>query len=398
MTFPKTVGFQNTGEVIANVVIIKGTTGGLFLYNGNPQLGNPPILAAVPPGVTLDPFGNAVQAVLNIGTFTAAHIGWDANGNTYVSDTNGITRIVVTGGAGGIWPGAPDPAIIFYNAFGAIVLVVDPQRGGTFQYVDNNSNVQGGLIGAQTGKNTNDPIGGGALNAGVNIINPAFGDSTRVTGSIIVQNSLNWNTPYVQTPTGGAPAGAVGPAMEYFSPGVTAGPNFGIAALFGESPDTTIDAGLVLNKNITQSQPVKNTSALLETQGVQSSGVITPWTPGSLTVLETWHTLGALTLANLTLDIGRYRTLPDGDTEIDFAFHTTGATAAFFGNFANALPVAYRPTTQSRACGIGLTGNETINPDHIPSILVSTAGAVSVALCVLPNGVTGGCTFRFPVN
>jgi len=114
-------------------------------------------------------------------------------------------------------------------------------------------------------------------------------------------------------------------------------------------------------------------------------------------VEETWHTLGALGIANFTVNHGRYRLLPDGDVEIDFSFVTTGAVAAFFGTFANAMPAAYQPDF-IRACGIGLTGNETINPDHVPSILVNTAGVVTIAMCALANGVVGGCTFRYPTN
>ena len=273
MSFPDAtqIGFKNPGQVIANVVIIEGTGVGigLFLYNGIGQAGNPPVLAAVPPGVTADPFGNPVNAVMNIGTFTAAHIGWDANGNTYVSDTNGVTRVVVTGGAGGIWAGAPDPAIIFYNAFGATVLVVDPQRGGTFQYQDNNSNVQGGLIGAQVGKNTTDPILGNIVQAGVNIINPVFGDTTRVTGSIVTQNNLNWNNPSVLAASGGTPAGAVGPSLNIQGPFQTGGDCINVA-FFGDSPDGTILGGIVAARGAAHGQLTKATSAGLEIQGGQS--------------------------------------------------------------------------------------------------------------------------------
>lgn len=86
MTYPSGAwGFQNPGIVVAQEVIISGgVTGGLFIYNGPAGPGNPPVLSAVAPGVTTDPFGNPVGAVLNIGNFSAAHVGFDQNGNVYI--------------------------------------------------------------------------------------------------------------------------------------------------------------------------------------------------------------------------------------------------------------------------------------------------------------------------
>jgi hypothetical protein len=49
--------------VFARVVVISGTGEvGLFEYTGTPGLGNPPILYAVPPGTTTDPYGNPLPA------------------------------------------------------------------------------------------------------------------------------------------------------------------------------------------------------------------------------------------------------------------------------------------------------------------------------------------------
>ena len=51
------------------IVITSGAPNtGLFIYNGTPAAGNPPVLWAVAPGVTSDPFGNTVSAVLGAGT------------------------------------------------------------------------------------------------------------------------------------------------------------------------------------------------------------------------------------------------------------------------------------------------------------------------------------------
>jgi len=61
MTFPQNqVGFKNPGQVVANSVVIFGTQDGLFIYNGVPASGNPPVAWATPPGVNIDPYGNSL--------------------------------------------------------------------------------------------------------------------------------------------------------------------------------------------------------------------------------------------------------------------------------------------------------------------------------------------------
>lgn len=57
----------SSGDIVrAREVIIFGAGGGLFIYSGTPALGNPPVLSAVAPGVTTDPYGNPVTPVLEI--------------------------------------------------------------------------------------------------------------------------------------------------------------------------------------------------------------------------------------------------------------------------------------------------------------------------------------------
>jgi len=60
---PVTVGGApgtQSPEVIARVVIIYGTNQGVFLYQGTPGLGNPPVLSLTGPATTADPYGNPV--------------------------------------------------------------------------------------------------------------------------------------------------------------------------------------------------------------------------------------------------------------------------------------------------------------------------------------------------
>ena len=264
MTFPKTVGFQNTGEVIAEVVIIKGTTGGLFIYNGNPQLGNPPILAAVPPGVHFDPFGNPVNSVLNIGNFSAAHAGFDQYGDFFLVDgLDNHRMIMATGGAPFNQPGMAvnDPCIIFYNEFGAITLVVDPQAGGTFQYQDNNSGVQGPLIGAQIGKNTTDPVTSQTLTGGINVLDPVFGDTLSIIGA-----NINWALPSFTksaNDTINQGSGATSPFRHIGAPEQSQ-TGHAVMRLYGTSVDGTVPAGVIIS---TTDPPVRAGASLLELQG-----------------------------------------------------------------------------------------------------------------------------------
>ncbi len=79
----------------ARVVIVSGTNGGLFVYNGTPASGNPPIFAVVAPGVTSDPFGNPVQTLMNVGLLGGSHVGFDTSGVEYLSDPGGVTRILI---------------------------------------------------------------------------------------------------------------------------------------------------------------------------------------------------------------------------------------------------------------------------------------------------------------
>jgi hypothetical protein len=77
-------------------IIVGASGGGVFFYNGTPGLGNAPIFAIVAPGTTKDPFGNTVQAVMNIGSLSGAHLGADDSGNLYLADPTGDTRIYMS--------------------------------------------------------------------------------------------------------------------------------------------------------------------------------------------------------------------------------------------------------------------------------------------------------------
>jgi hypothetical protein len=74
------------------IIIVSGAPNtGLFLYNGTPAHGNPPVLWAVAPGVTADPFGNTVAAVLGAGTPGGPSTQIDASGDVTLTGAAGTT-------------------------------------------------------------------------------------------------------------------------------------------------------------------------------------------------------------------------------------------------------------------------------------------------------------------
>ncbi len=57
MTYPSGAwGFNNPSEVVTNKVIVEGSDGGVFIYNGTPALGNPPIYSMA--NTSEDSYGN----------------------------------------------------------------------------------------------------------------------------------------------------------------------------------------------------------------------------------------------------------------------------------------------------------------------------------------------------
>jgi hypothetical protein len=129
------------GSVEFNNGVFRGslTDSGMFVYNGVGAAGNPPIFSITKPGETVDPFGNAVVA----------------------------------------------DAVTTYNAFGAVINCLSMLKAAFFQYFDNGSAVQGGLILSIASNSGTDPVGAAAYPAGLFGIDPVFGDSMSVVGANI---------------------------------------------------------------------------------------------------------------------------------------------------------------------------------------------------------------------
>jgi hypothetical protein len=154
----------------------------------------------------------------------------------------------------------------FYNAFGAVVNLVSLTKSAFFQYFNNNSAVQGGLILAVASATDTDPVNGTGYDAGMNGIDPAFGDFLRAVGATINLGQANY--------TRNAMVSAHSAAMNSANPNVRLdAPEQGTAThmqmlLQGTSPDGTslgqIIVGLVAGAGALT--PVTN--AMMEVQGV----------------------------------------------------------------------------------------------------------------------------------
>jgi hypothetical protein len=99
MSFGNAVGqgFVNPSEVITNIVVIEGTKGGLFVYNGVPARGS--LIGVISGAAGTDPYGNVYGQGINFGVWSATtglqeqHFGVDDNGNLYLVDATDTTRI-----------------------------------------------------------------------------------------------------------------------------------------------------------------------------------------------------------------------------------------------------------------------------------------------------------------
>jgi hypothetical protein len=94
ITIPMPQGIQagsSPGIVFARQVIVFGTGEGVFVYpqGTTPGLGNPPVAWIVAPGVTADPYGNPVTAVIGAGTTGGPDVVIDQYGDVTSTASDG---------------------------------------------------------------------------------------------------------------------------------------------------------------------------------------------------------------------------------------------------------------------------------------------------------------------
>jgi hypothetical protein len=192
---------------------------GMFVYNGTPAAGNPPIFSITNPGTSTDPFGNAVVA-------------------------NGVAT---------------------YNAFGAVINLLSMAKSAFFQYRDLGSAVQGALILAVASTASTDPVTGAGYAAALNGIDAVFGTVIRVVGAGITLSSA----PFTQDAFIGVQngSGAVNPAVFLRAPEQTKTGHL-VMVMQGTSPDGTQPGQLVIASEPTGTVlPTPVSQALFEVQG-----------------------------------------------------------------------------------------------------------------------------------
>ncbi len=200
------------------LVIIFGTgpNFGLFIYAGQPSLGNPPVLWAVAPGVTADPSGNAVQAVFGIGTPGGPGVQIDQSGN-------------ITAGT----PGSGSSSITI-NPFANQAVQVGPVISGIFQaamqlLTADTSEAEGGLLGAMV-------LGTGATAKMATWLSSPVGTASAAAGMILeTQNDGATDQPVITFGTVTEPDGST----LTFSPLLTLTP-FALLMYSGSSGITTV--------------------------------------------------------------------------------------------------------------------------------------------------------------
>lgn len=106
------------GVVLATYVIIFGTNGGMFVYNGSPGPGNPPVYSVS--NATSDPYGNAIAPGIWAGQFGQTQAGLEASGpaGQLLFPVAGTSPLLV-GGVSGVAAGT-----------GAEVQIFGPQDSG----------------------------------------------------------------------------------------------------------------------------------------------------------------------------------------------------------------------------------------------------------------------------
>jgi hypothetical protein len=234
---------------------------GLFIYSPGPGKGN--LIASFAAQAGTDPYGNAYATGFNIGIWSAVtgsqaqHFGIDNQGRVYIVGPDGVTRVQINNGTAGV-----GPDIRFFNDFGAVILVVDPNAGGVFQYQDLGSAAQGVLVGAFLSKNAIDPVLGGSVGAGINVIDPAFGDSLAVVGANVSFRQALFTSNAIQTANTGA--GATRPFFHAAAP-EQGHAGHAVQRWYGTSADGTVAGGSVIS--LTDPPVPVVPGALLEVQG-----------------------------------------------------------------------------------------------------------------------------------
>lgn len=335
-----------SGQIIrARQVIVSGANGGMFVYNGTPRRGNPPVFYVIAPGsANVDPFGNTLGGpILGVqGSPSSGALTIDANGNLNLISPSGVT----------VMQFSPDlTAALIYNSSGAgpgnLIASISPGSG-----TDGHGNPYlGGVSSYSPGSAYTELISGGvdigSNNASTEIITPA---------QVSITDALT---------------ASARPFLVVAAP-FTAAPNAAQLALAGESADATGPA--IAELTATQFVLRSFSGGPMYAVPVNAS-TGQPETWNLMALLNSWvNQAGQVTC--------KYRLVaaPANSVEIIGSLTATAATSTTFFQ----LPAGYRPASaQQFACvasgGVPAGAAPGINCDASGNLSVnhSTIGAAN---------------------
>lgn len=270
-------GIVDGTTIMGATIIADGPSGELLVYSASPiAKGN--LILSVSAVAASDSVGNNFGQGINVGTWSAStgnqlqHLGVDNAGRVYTVGPDGVTRILINNGTSGV-----GPDLRFYNDFGAVLMVVDPNAGGQFQYQDKGSSTQGPLIGSQSSKNTTDPVNGGAVNAGITIVDPVFGDFLTAVGANIGLGQVAFTQ--IGKVTANTGSGATNPFIQVEAPEQGVSGHFQMR-MYGTSPDGTVPGGVAFGEVATGGAITRIANTIAEIQGsLTLTGIAIPAAP-----------------------------------------------------------------------------------------------------------------------
>lgn len=336
-------------DLVSQLIVFSGNQGtGIFLYNGTPGLGNPPVMAAVAPGVTTDPYGNTVTAVMYIGSLTGSHIQWDQTGTTTLFDSSGHMRLELLSATG---------RIEFFNAFGAVVFLIAPDLGALFFYQDLGSATQGSAIGAEVWSTSGvtDPITSRGFSPGFTNLDPIAAGFLQLTpGNIAIGNFASMSNQGHIAGIGGS--GAVQGFLGFGggAPFATPTANHATMQMFQTSPDASRTPQFLFAATSGGTFLAPSTLAFIEIQNIASQTAIRVIQPAALGFPVFAALVTGDTNDRLTIDESGKHQWGPGNAGVDLAFARTGAgQSALTGATANGT---YLLTVKPSTTGVGGLG------------------------------------------
>jgi hypothetical protein len=241
----KTSGFNNP-KVTKIVVSGTGAGTGVFVYNGTPGLGNPPI-TWLTNGSLLDPYGNVLPAVIGVsgtGTFSAGDTLITPNGTFTYSGTPALGNLIYSDSSGG---GTDSEGNLYLP--GSVGYF---QTGGTW-YAVQTGTIQG-LAFYSAGTAGGPWVEVGSITAGPDIVltsnryitttNPLMLGATPLSPTMANYAAFYGNTN--ATPTAGTPGGVAGQIpLTQVKTGVSASGN--VTAFTLITNQYTLDSTLIAN-------------------------------------------------------------------------------------------------------------------------------------------------------